>query len=286
MRSRAVLALAVVVLAGVGLITACSEAAPLVTPHITLDLSVFQLRSDYAPRQAQIEIHNRSPHDITVTSARFSSTWFDGDASSASAPATVLAGATTDFPVVLGAPLCTAATAVPRVTVEYRTKNGARGEVTATPSIPFDSLGTVHASDCAKVAFETVATITPATALRYEEVDGRPIALLDLTFAPTGAAGSVILRSTEDTTLLAQREGQLRTVDLTFSAASAPTVLTLDYVPSRCEQHVVAEDKVGTQVPIRADAGSFSNALFTVAVSPAVKAEFYDWFARYCGWKN
>ena len=281
MRSRVL----VTVVACALLLTGCTtDVAPPVAAKVRLAISVFQLRSDYAPRQAQIEIHNRSSHDITVTRARFDSAWFDGAVSSASAPARVLAGATTDFPVVLAAPRCSAAKALPEVTVEYRTKDGERGAVTATPSIPFDSLGTVHASDCAKVEFEKVATITPAGALRYEEVDGKPIALLDLTIAPTGAAGSVALLSTEDTSLRAQREGVLRTIGQTFSAASAPTVLTLDYTPSRCEQHVVAEDKVGTLVPIRADAGEFTDALFPVAVSPAVKAEFYDWFARYCGW--
>ena len=281
MRSTALLAIA-----AVATLVGCTAtpAPPPPSPRITLDVSVFQLRSDYAPRQAQIEIHNRSAADITVTGARLTSAWFDRAVSSASAPAKVPAGVTTDFPVLLPAARCSAAEAQPEVTVTYRTTNGERRAVTVTPRIPFDSLGMVHASDCAKVAFETVATITPASALRYEEVDGKPIALLDLTIAPTGAGGTVTLLSTEDTTLLAQREGQLRGIGLSFSAASAPTVLTLDYVPSRCEQHVVAEDKVGTLVPIRADAGEFSDALFTVAVSPAVKAEFYDWFARYCRW--
>ena len=282
MRSTGPLAIAVVaVLAGC---TTTPAPTPVPTPEITFDISVFQLRSDYAPRQAQIEIHNRSAIDITVTDARFESAWFDGAVSSASAPARVPAGVTTDFPVRLAHPRCTAAAASPEVTVTYRTNKGKERAVTVTPRVPFDSLGMVHASDCAELAFESVATITPASALRYVDVGGRPVALLDLTIAPTGAAGAVTLRSTEDTTLLAQREGQLRTIDQTFTAASATTVITLSYTPSRCEQHVVAEDKVGTLVPIRVDAGPFSNALFTVAVSPAVKAEFYDWFARYCGW--
>jgi hypothetical protein len=45
---------------------------------------------------------------------------------------------------------------------------------------------------------------------------------------------------------------------------------------------VLAEDKIGTQIPFHAKAGSFDDAYFRVAVPPAVKGEFYDWVGRYC----
>jgi len=114
----------------------------------------------------------------------------------------------------------------------------------------------------------------------------RPLwaALLDLTFTPTGAPGSVTLHSTEDTTLLAQREGPLRTIDLTLTAASPPTTVTLDFVPEGCLQHRIAEDKIGTLIPLRVDAGSYRNALFSVPVSPAVKDALFTWVGAYCGW--
>jgi len=284
MRSRSRFAAGLTLVGVALLLTGCTDAAPPTAPTVAIDVSVFQYRSDYAPRRAQIEISNRSAHDITVTAARFSSAWFDGAVASESTPSRVLAGATTAFPVTLAPPRCTSATASPRVTVQYRTTKGGRGQITETPSVPFDSLGAVHSADCAKAAFESIATITPASALRYDDAAGGPVALLDLTITPTGAPGAVTLRSTEDTTLLAQREGQLRTIDQTFTEASAPAVITLAYTPSRCEQHVVAEDKVGTMLPVRVDAGPFRDALFTVAVSPAVKAEIFEWFARYCGW--
>ncbi len=246
--------------------------------------SVFQLRSDYAPRQAQIEISNRSGIDVQITSASFRSAWFDGTMRSESAPSQVLAHQTTDFPVVLGAARCGPDAAGPEVTVRYTAANGSAGSVRAVPAVPFGSLAAVHRQDCSRDAFERVAEIRVARALRFETVDGRPIALLDITFVPTGGSGSVTLHSTQDTTLLAQREGQLRRFELTMDAASAPTTITLDYVPTRCEQHVVAEDKVGTVIPFHVDAGGYRDAEFGVPVSPAVKTQFLDWFGRYCGW--
>jgi hypothetical protein len=120
--------------------------------------------------------------------------------------------------------------------------------------------------------------------LRFEQSDGKPIALLDIAITPTGAPGTAVLHATQDTTLLSQREGELRSFELTFSAASAPEVITLDYTPSRCEAHVVAEDKVGTIIPFHADAPGFPNATFGVALSTALKNEFLAWVGQYCGW--
>jgi len=120
-------------------------------------------------------------------------------------------------------------------------------------------MSVVHGQDCAQQDFEKVAKISVAPALRFDPpaadgaTGGKRAALLDLTFTPTGAPGSVTLLSTEDTTLLAQREGTFRTFDLTLTSASAPTTITLDYVPEGCLQHRVAEDKIGTLIPLRVD---------------------------------
>jgi hypothetical protein len=261
-------------------LTGCT-AAP---PKVRLSVSVFQYRSDYAPRQVQIEIHNHSSHDLTITSATFASAWFSTAVASKSTPSSVVARGTTDFPVVLAAAKCSVADPTPTVRIAYRTNAGIRGTSVTIPTVPFHSLATVHAQDCSRQSFESVATLTPASALRFEQVGGRPIALLDITVRPTGAAGSATIHRIQDTTLLAQREGDLRTFEQTFTAESPPTVITLDYTPTRCEQHIVAEDKVGTVIPFHVDAPGFSNAQFGLPVSAAVKTQILDWVGDYCGW--
>lgn len=279
--------LAATVFAGALLIGCSAQAAA----PVPLTVSVFQLRSDYAIRGAQIEIVNKSTLNLQVTKATFSSTWFSKTVSSPSAPTQLLAKSTTDFRVALADPLCSVTKPTPMVQIEYTRPDGSHGETTVVPTVPFDSLGLVHAQDCARVDFEKVARITTASVLRLDSADpgagasaGRRAALVDVTFTPTGAPGSVTLHTTEDTTLLAQREGTLRTFGLTLSAASAPTMITLDYVPASCLEHRVAEDKVGTLIPMRVDAGPYTNALFSVPVSPALKAALLDWVGVYCGW--
>jgi hypothetical protein len=254
---------------------------------VSLSISVYQQRTDYAIRGAQIEITNHSSLDLQITSATFSSDWFTKTVASTSTPNQLLAKSTTDFRLILAPGRCSSSKAHPVVRIGYTRPDGSTGTAKVIPTIPFDSISIVHAQDCSRQDFEKVATISIAPELRFDPpvaADGKRSALLDLTFTPTGAAGSVTLISTEDTTLLAQREGPLRTIDLTLTAGSPPTTVTLDFVPEGCLQHRIAEDKIGTLIPLRVDAGPYRNALFSVAVSPAVKDALFTWVGVYCGW--
>lgn len=281
-RGRLTITATIVILATSAL-SACSA------PHLTtppLHVAVFQLRSDYAVRGAQIEVTNSGKLDLTITSATFSSGWFAGTVASPAAPNPLLAGATIDFRVALGEPRCDVATASPLVRLGYTRSDGSRGHQTVRPAVPFDSIATVHAQDCAQARFEKVAAISVAPALRFETTGSTSAhaALLDVTLTPTGAPGSVTLESTADTTLLAQREGPLRSIALTLTAASAPTTITLDYVPASCLEHRVAEDKIGSLIPMRVDVGDSHNVLFLLAVSASLKSQLLDWVGIYCGW--
>ncbi len=255
---------------------------------IPLTVAVFQQRTDYAIRGAQIEVTNPSSLDVQVTSATFASSWFTATMSSPSTPTTLRSKSTTDLRLLLAAPVCTADRATPVVQLRYTRPDGSHGEAMVTPTIPFDSISLVHTQDCAQLDFEKVARITIAPTLRFDPAvasDGTRAALIDVTFTPTGASGSVTLHSTEDTTLLAQREGAIRRIELSLTAASPPTTITLDYTPVGCAlKHRLAEDKVGTLIPLRVDAGEYHDALFSVPVSAAMKAALMNWIGVYCGW--
>ncbi|NEM90594.1 hypothetical protein [Galbitalea soli] len=251
---------------------------------VTLAVSVFQYRSDYAIRGLQIHVENTGAGDITVTAARFTSAFFPGVLSSRSAPSPVFAGSATDFPVILPASVCSARSPEPRVIVSYTGPGSSHGTVTATPPDPFDSLGVIHAQDCSRAAFERIARISVAPHLAFTMRGGKPVSLLAITLTPTGAGGEARLDSIGSTTLLQQPGAQLRMIGATLSARRPPLRLTIDYIPSRCEQHVVAEDKVGTVIPFRVDVGDFHTAEFGVPVGAALKLEYYAYVARYCGW--
>jgi hypothetical protein len=252
-------------------------------PAPKLSVALFQNRADYATRRLQVEITNRGNIDVVITAATFTSPFFEGRGTAEHLPYTLVAGTTTDFPAQVPPPVCDGPDAKPSVTIAVKPTNGTEFTMTTTPEVPFNSLGALHSQDCGQQAFERVASISPAPHLRFETRDGTELALLDVTITPTGAAGSVTLVSTTGTTLLVPAEGEVRMLGLTFSEASPPTTLTLDFVPSRCGTHVISEDKIGTLIPFHAVAGQFSDAYFRVAVSPVAKAEFYDWVGRSCG---
>lgn len=266
-----------VVLAALSL-TGCSVQQP-----VPLSVSVFQYRSDLAIRQVQIEVRNRGSVDIMVTAAAFSSDWFVGSRSSRTVPSSVPAGSTIDFPVLLRGARCAARKPAPVATIRYRTSDGTTGSTTVIPTLPFQTITALHAEDCGLLEFEKVATIVPASALRFARVGDTQHVLIDFTVTPTGAPGRVIVLSSQDTPLLSQPEGELRPINLAVSAASTAAVITLDFVPSRCDAHVIGEDKVGTIIPFRVDAGPYRSAVLMIAVPKPVKNQLLDWVGRYCG---
>jgi hypothetical protein len=252
-----------------------------------LSVAVFQLRSDSAIRGAQIELTNHGSTPLEITSASLRSSWFVGTMTSPSTPTQLLPKTTVDLRITLADPRCGSEPLSAAVELRYLRADGSRESATMAPSVPFESLATVHGQDCSKAAFEKVVSIAVSPTLRFDPAGpagGGRAALVDVTFTPTGAEGSAILHSTEDTTLLAQREGTIRPIEQSFSRASPAVTVTLDYVPASCLPHRVAEDKVGTLIPMRVDAGGYRDALFSVAVPDSLKSELLDWVGSYCGW--
>jgi hypothetical protein len=77
-------------------------------------------------------------------------------------------------------------------------------------------------------------------------------------------------------------------VDVAVAGDAPPSVLTLSLVPSRCDPHAVAEDKLGTvfplEVSVTAEAGDVRIGVLSVTASDDVRAALYDFVDRSCGW--
>jgi hypothetical protein len=127
--------------------------------------------------------------------------------------------------------------------------------------------------------------ITLADSLREVTRKGHPIALLDVTFTPTTATGSVTVSRVDRTILLRPADGTDEwPLDLTFRAGDPPVTTTLEVLPANCRLHTVTEDKRGTFFPITATPSRSSGGLFFIASTNAMKEQFYDYIADYCGW--
>jgi hypothetical protein len=246
-------------------------------------VSVFQNRDDYGPRRLEVAVSNETTRVLTITNARFESSSFAGSAEW-TRTAEIPAGATRNLRVELGPTDCAAESAPATVTLAYTLADGTTGTATLTPPDRFGSIPKIIAQDCAEELAQRTVAITLGDELRTEERDGRPVAFLDVEFTPTGVDGSVTIEAITRTILVKPAGGgDSWAVDATFDAASAPLIFTLDFVPSNCRLHTVAEDKRGTYFPFTTvtDAGAGS---FSIAASTSVKEAIYSYIADYCGW--
>jgi hypothetical protein len=277
--------LGALLLIGAALVAGCSSGAK---SQISLPrgvtVSVFQNRSDYAPRYLEVQVHNRSRATLTLSSGSFASVYFTKAAAMHYVPYELEPGDQVAFPVHLPAAACDKPAPQPRVTLNFTTKAG-KGSTTVTPTVLYHALSQIHSHDCAMETFEKVVAITPGTKVAWaRDASGALISYLPITLTPTGAAGTVTLNSIDDTTLLLMSLNT--TFPLVLSAKSAPLDLTLRAVPSRCETHVLSEDKIGTVVPFHVVTSQYANGYFGIVLSKTLKFEYYHYFSLACGYSG
>ena len=245
-------------------------------------VSLFQNRSDYPIRHLEVQVHNTTKSTVTLHSGEFSSAFFSKTVAMHYLPYDLEPGDEVAFPVYLPSAACNNPKPAPRVTVSF-TDTGGKGSATVTPKVLYNTLNEIHAHDCALTTFEKVVAITPGNAVTWSRsASGALISHLDLTFTPTGAAGTVILNSIDNTTLL---DMSLDTdYPLVLSGSSSPQKLVLTATPSRCETHALGEDKIGTVVPFHVKTPAYSNGYFGLVLSNKLKFEYYHYFALACGY--
>ncbi len=66
-------------------------------------------------------------------------------------------------------------------------------------------------------------------------------------------------------------------------ARDGPQVLRVPVVPTRCDAHALAEDKVGTLVPLEVAVDDGPAGRLLLPVTPDVAADLVGWVARRCG---
>jgi hypothetical protein len=245
-------------------------------------VSLFQNRSDYPIRHLEVQIHNATKSTVTLHSGEFSSAFFTTTVAMHYLPYDLEPGDEVAFPVYLPAAACDSPKPAAHVTVSFTDKAG-KGHATVTPKVLYNTLNEIHSHDCAQTTFERVVAITPGDAVTWtRDASGALISHLDFTFAPTGASGTVILNSIDNTTLLDMSFGT--TYPLVFTGSSAPRELVLTATPSRCETHALGEDKIGTVVPFHVKTPGYSNGYFGLVLSDKLKFEYYHYFALACGY--
>lgn len=267
-------------------LASCSDEQPVRPPPQGVSASVLQYRLDYTVRRVQMKVANDGPTPLVVNAARMISPRFTGEALWNDGPETVPPRTRIDLPAYLTTSRCDVggnadAGGTPSVRVDYQLPDGATGSLTVPATDPFGVLAKVNAEDCLRSSVEAIAELAVVGPLRTERQRGRLVALLDLRATPTGAAGELRLASIGPTTLLEPARGVRWRLDTTVSAASGPRTLTLATVPTRCDPHAVAEDKLGTVLPVSVSTGE-RRGVVNVAADTRIKGQVYRYVAAAC----
>ena len=104
------------------------------------------------------------------------------------------------------------------------------------------------------------------------------------TLAPTGRTSGVRFAGFESTVLFRQTSDSPADVSVPLDAGDPTTTQVLSVVPTRCDPHALAEDKVGTLFGVRVRATGLSDdAEFYLPLTQAQRAALHDFFGTHCG---
>jgi len=238
-----------------------------------LTVELRQNRDQYASRAAIVRISNTGADDIVLTDVELAGTAFDGS-TTRERTSTVPTGQTKDLAVELPPADCDATGSALQADVLLRLQDGSVVEARGIPD-PTRALPRTHAADCTAASVARIATVAADEEVRLDGTGSGTVAVLTVRVTPTGAPGRLELVSLRSTVLLqpaptgteAGAPAEEWPLDLVVDAATGPRTVELRIVPTRCDPHALAEDKVGTLFPlvVRVDGGE--EAVLTLPLS-------------------
>ncbi len=263
-----------------------SSGSALVEAPDGVRVSVYQPRPDVPKNRMAIQIHNDGDEPLTVTSAALTaSTFSDEVVWGPDRTATVKPGYAVDLRVDVPAEAdCSGVE--PELTATFGWTIGDRsGTSSVTPDDPFHLLDLLHDAACLIVRVDEVATLTATTL----DVPAQLPAPADLVIAvePTGARGTITLDTINSTTLLnpAGPDG-VGVPELALGVAidaDGPAEVRIPIVPNRCDAHALAEDKIGTRMPLYVTAPDGSSGRFVLAADDDLRMQMYAFYSAFCG---
>jgi hypothetical protein len=284
MRRAALLPVAaLVVLAG----CAPQVSDAVVEPPDGVTISIYQPRPDIPKNRIAIEVHNDGDEPVTITSASLSSGFFAEDfVWGPDRTATVAPGYAVDLRVDIPAEAVCTPDVVAGNTVTFGWTAGERSGISAVePDDGFHMLDRLHDEACLVVHAEEVATLT-ALSLTAPPAQPSPAELL-ISIEPTGDAGSFTVDAVSSTTLLmpagADGVGVGRLPLGATVSADGPPEIRVPIVPNRCDAHALAEDKIGTRMPLSVTLEDGTSGRLVLSASDDLRAQMYAFYSAYCG---
>ncbi|MFF2243724.1 hypothetical protein ACFVTM_06035 [Arthrobacter sp. NPDC058130] len=288
--------------------TTTATATPTAAGPVTAEISQF--RDNYSKQIIEIQLTNTTGSTLAVLGAELTSPLF---AAAIAWPAhaggiDLPPGQTKSLPAPLPAPECgspgattgppgtgtASGSATGAASVSLRLaqpQGGAPGQADATAPAadPFGVLARNNAEMCLTREASSVATIRLAPDLEVA-ADGRT-AVVRLLLQPRAAdaanpggagAGELVIDRIDETTLLAEAPQAPWPRSVTLRAGGPPQEVRLGIRPARCDPHAVAEDKVGTLLPLRVRVAGREGVL-KIGAGDQLRGRIYDFVTTACG---
>ncbi|MDP3894985.1 hypothetical protein [Nocardioides sp.] len=173
------------------------------------------------------------------------------------------------------------------VRLTYRLDDGPELQSTTTATDRYGAVALFMDRDCAEERLRAAATLELGV-VRIVGEGKNSVYELPVTLTPTGAQEDVGFVGFEDTVLFRQVFGSAHVdegVTYPLGPDDPPVEVVLRLVPGRCDPHALADDKVGTLVPVRVTAPDLpSAAAFYLPIGDDRRAVLRGFVPTYCGW--
>ena len=272
--------------------SATASATPIPTGPVTAEISQF--RDNYSKQIIEIQLTNTTGHALTVLGAELTSPLFAAPIiwSARTGGIELPPGQPKSLPAPLPAPDCgspagpgatSGAAGDARVSLRLATPEGAVPvPAMAQATDPFGVLARNNSELCLAREASAVATIALDPELEVA-ADGQT-AVVRLLLQPRAAAGAgeLVIDRIEETTLLAEASQAPWPRSVTVRAGGTPAQVRLGIRPSRCDPHAVAEDKVGTLLPLQVRVAG-REGIVKIDAGSQLRARIYDFVTKACG---
>ncbi|GIU57024.1 hypothetical protein NicSoilC12_27730 [Arthrobacter sp. NicSoilC12] len=273
--------------------SATASATPIPAGPVTAEISQF--RDNYSKQIIEIQLTNTTGHALTVLGAELTSPLFAAPIiwSAHTGGIELPPGQPKSLPAPLPGPDCgspagpgatSGAAGDARVSLRLATPGGAVPVPAVTPATdPFGVLARNNSELCLAREASAVATIALDPELEVA-ADGRT-AVVRLLLQPRAAgagAGEMVIDRIEETTLLAEAGQTPWPRSVTVRAGGTPAQVRLGIRPSRCDPHAVAEDKVGTLLPLQVRVAG-REGILKIDAGSQLRARIYDFVTKACG---
>ena len=282
--------------AAVPALSACTAPEPQesVGP-LPITVEVNQSRDQYGKQAIQLLLTNVAGGPLTVAAAQLASPLFRGGIAwePTAGGLELPPGQPKSLPARLPAPVCGRAITrnQPRqqrsgATVRY-SETGQTGvrEVAPVAVDPFGVLERNNMELCLAAEAAAVADIVLDRRLEVAPDPRTAVVRLVITPKERGGAGpglgSLTIASIGGTTLIAEPAEGAWPRNVRIVRGAPRTELRLRIRPARCDPHAIAEDKVGTLLPLHVSAGGREGQL-KIAAGTALRGQIYDFVTAAC----